>query len=103
MACSLDGALTLFDRAAWLRTTYPDWISVPNLIVACVSVAVAFIPEGLPVALTASLTISANMMRKNKVLCKSLKTVETLGSVSVICSDKTGTLTEVSCVLIISA
>lgn len=56
----------------------------------------AFIPEGLPVALTASLTISANMMRKNKVLCKSLKTVETLGAVSVICSDKTGTLTQVS-------
>ncbi|KAK3984747.1 hypothetical protein QBC44DRAFT_336401 [Cladorrhinum sp. PSN332] len=80
--------------AAWLRKTHPDWINVPNLIVACVSVAVAFIPEGLPVALTASLTISANMMRKNKVLCKSLKTVETLGSVSVICSDKTGTLTE---------
>jgi sodium/potassium-transporting ATPase subunit alpha len=56
---------------------------------------VAFIPEGLPVALTASMTISANMMRKNKILCKSLKTVETLGSVSVICSDKTGTLTQV--------
>ena len=40
------------------------------------------------------MTISANMMRKNKILCKSLKTVETLGSVSVICSDKTGTLTQ---------
>ncbi|KAK3366369.1 hypothetical protein B0H63DRAFT_536275 [Podospora didyma] len=62
----------------------------------CVSVVVAFISESLPVALTASLTISANMMRKNKVLCKSLKTVETLGAVSVICSDKTGTLTEVT-------
>lgn len=61
----------------------------------CVSVAIAFIPEGLPIALTASLTITANLMRKNKILCKSLKTVETLGAVSVICSDKTGTLTKV--------
>lgn len=82
-------------RGAWLKKDYPDWINVPTLIVDCVSVAVAFIPEGLPVALTASLTISANMMRKNKILCKSLKTVETLGAVSVICSDKTGTLTAV--------
>ncbi|EEY16343.1 calcium-transporting ATPase [Verticillium alfalfae VaMs.102] len=81
-------------RASWLRRDYPDWINVPNLIISCVSVAVAFIPEGLPVAVTASMTISANMMRKNKILCKSLKTVESLGSVSVICSDKTGTLTQ---------
>ncbi|KAF2091308.1 calcium ATPase [Saccharata proteae CBS 121410] len=78
----------------WLRKDHPDWISVPNLIVVCVSVAVAFVPEGLPIAVTASLTITANIMRKNSVLCKSLKTVETLGSVSVICSDKTGTLTK---------
>ena len=58
------------------------------------SVAVAFIPEGLPIAVTASLTITANIMKSNKVLCKSLKTVETLGAVNVICSDKTGTLTK---------
>ena len=61
-----------------------------------VSVAIAFIPEGLPIALTASLTITANLMKQNNILCKSLKTVETLGAVSVICSDKTGTLTKVN-------
>ncbi|CAL3970765.1 unnamed protein product [Diplocarpon coronariae] len=80
--------------SAYLRKSHPGWIDVPLLIVDCVSVAIAFIPEGLPIALTASLTITANIMRKNKILCKSLKTVETLGSVSVICSDKTGTLTK---------
>jgi sodium/potassium-transporting ATPase subunit alpha len=80
---------------AWLRKDHPDWISVAGLIVDVVTVAVAFIPEGLPIALTASLTITAGIMKSNDVLCKSLKTVETLGSVSVICSDKTGTLTKV--------
>lgn len=69
-------------------------ISVPTLIVDCVSVAVAFIPEGLPIAVTASLTITAGIMKKNKILAKSLKTVETLGAVNVICSDKTGTITK---------
>ncbi|KAJ6103579.1 hypothetical protein N7486_003801 [Penicillium sp. IBT 16267x] len=77
----------------WLHKAHPDYIDVPTLIVDCVSVAIAYIPEGLPIAVTASLTITANLMKKNKVLCKSLKTVETLGSVSVICTDKTGTLT----------
>ncbi|KAF4447185.1 H+/K+-exchanging ATPase [Fusarium austroafricanum] len=78
---------------AFLRKKHPDFINVPTLIVNCVSVAIAFIPEGLPIAITAGLTITANLMKKNKILCKSLKTVETLGSVSVVCSDKTGTLT----------
>ncbi len=82
-------------RGGWLRKDYPDWISVPALIVSCVSVAIAYIPEGLPIAVTSSLTITATLMKKNNILCKSLKTVETLGAVSVICSDKTGTLTRV--------
>ncbi|PSN58991.1 calcium ATPase [Corynespora cassiicola Philippines] len=80
--------------ATWLRKDHPDWINVPLLIASCVAAAVAFIPGGLPIALTTSFTIVANIMKKNKILCKSLKTVETLGAVSVICSDKTGTLTK---------
>ncbi|CAD6909862.1 unnamed protein product, partial [Tilletia caries] len=58
------------------------------------SIAVAFVPEGLPIAVTLSLTIIANKMRASKVLCKSLSTCETLGSISVLCADKTGTLTK---------
>lgn len=81
--------------AAWLRHSHPNWISVGGLIIDIVTVAVAFIPEGLPIALTASLTITAGIMKRNQVFCKSLKTVETFGAVSVICSDKTGTLTKV--------
>ncbi|RDW70502.1 cation-translocating P-type ATPase [Aspergillus mulundensis] len=80
--------------AAYLRRDHPDFINVPALIVSCVSVGVAFIPEGLPIAISMGLTIAAGIMKKNKILCKSLATVETLGAVSVICSDKTGTLTK---------
>ena len=58
------------------------------------SVLIAVIPEGLPVSVTLSLTVIAKAMGKSKVLCKSLATVETLGAVNIICSDKTGTLTQ---------
>lgn len=80
--------------AGYIRKKYPDYLPPALLIVNVVSVAIAFVPEGLPIALTASLTITANIMRKNNILCKSLKTVETLGAVSVLLSDKTGTLTK---------
>ena len=80
--------------AGYIRPNHRDYINVPTLIIDIVSVAIAFVPEGLPIALTASLTITANIMKKNNILCKSLKTVETLGSVSVLLSDKTGTLTK---------
>ncbi|KAJ6599519.1 hypothetical protein B0H10DRAFT_2084333 [Mycena sp. CBHHK59/15] len=80
--------------AGWLRRDYPGFITVPILLVDCVSVAVAFIPEGLPVCVTLSLTVIARAMRSNSILCKSLSTVESLGAVNVIASDKTGTLTQ---------
>ncbi|KAL4862167.1 hypothetical protein BDV12DRAFT_49407 [Aspergillus spectabilis] len=87
-------AIIVIVWAAYLRRDHPDFINVPTLIVSCVSVGIAFIPEGLPIAISMGLTIAAGIMKKNKILCKSLATVETLGAVSVICSDKTGTLTK---------
>lgn len=80
--------------AAWLRRTYPGYLSTTQLLVDAMSVLIAVIPEGLPVSVTLSLTVIAKAMGNSKVLCKSLTTVETLGAVNVLCSDKTGTLTQ---------
>eukprot|EP00455_Lapot_gusevi_P047349 TRINITY_DN6382_c0_g1_i9.p1 TRINITY_DN6382_c0_g1~~TRINITY_DN6382_c0_g1_i9.p1 ORF type:complete len:474 (-),score=117.37 TRINITY_DN6382_c0_g1_i9:96-1439(-) len=57
-------------------------------------VALACVPEGLPMTVVSCLTIASKRMAKNHVFVKTLPCVETLGSVNLICSDKTGTLTQ---------
>jgi len=89
----LTGVVVLLSVAIFGVAMWQDFSFITSMVIA-LGVAVASVPQALPAQVTVALTAASNRLAEKKAVVKSLPSVETLGSTTVICTDKTGTLTK---------